>query len=116
MSDAPTQYDAPGEYNKSLKDRSVPSNIPVDVMNKVNAGLVSSIMNGDAYRASALAKYTSTFAKVKRMSKSERLAFVNTLTDMDELKSLLTFDSELDFVNEVVGRMNILVANKNSEG
>jgi len=106
----PFEYNAQEEYNKHLRETSVPGNIPREVMGKINARLVDEIMNSKELRASSLARNAGVAQKYLRMGKPERIQFVQDCPTLDVLQTLKVMEDDIQVLDFIVGRMRELTS------
>jgi hypothetical protein len=108
MSEEVRSYDAPAEYEKSLRDNRVPGNIPRAILGRIQANLVHKIMDDPEIRASSMSKHMVLSQRFTQMNKTEKLHFVSTCSNIDELKALKLIEDDLEVVSEIVTRWGLL--------
>jgi len=101
----PTEYNAPAEYQKYLKETAIPGNIPREVMGRIQAGLLNELMSNKELRASGLSRHAGVAQKYIKMTKVEKLQYLQTVQSFDVLVTLKLMEDDVDCLDFLVGRM-----------
>jgi hypothetical protein len=105
MENAPTEYDAQGEYSKEVKLSMRPRNYSPRVAHRFRDSISAAMQNDPELIAELQPGYTD---RVKHWSASkvdDRLAMVGRITDMAELRAAMIVEEDPDVLSVMAERV-----------
>lgn len=104
----PQIYDAPQEYDKSLKNSRVPGNIPRSVMAKIQGRMASAVLDNPDIMASTMSKHMVALEQYGRMTKEEKTKYIYNAKNEDELRHIKMVEDDIDCLEILVARLREL--------
>jgi len=92
------EYDAAGAYQKEVRTRRIPGNIPMELVGRIRAREMNSMASDPAVMSALQPGYGPKLQKIMLMDKQDRLTAYLELADPEEIKAAIVGETDPDVV------------------
>ncbi len=92
------EYDAAGTYQKEMRHRRIPGNIPMEMISRIRAREMNAMASDPSIMAALQPGYGPKIQKIMLMDKADRLNAYTELADPEEIKAAIVGETDPDIV------------------